>query len=595
MFRRLVLAGVVVVLGVGVAVQPAAAIPQQTDNGTAFEVRAASDEIPLGGNGTELYVSGLPVGTPIEITATGIGSPTLGSMIDGDPTANGVRTTVPANGTIPVANPPILGSGDYEFTVQRLDTGTTTRASITVTHEGGFTADFARDTYTGTPESVVPVDITTNYDRATLQLVDPNSDYRASVTVDDEDRTHTVWIDTSAPTNASELFTTELDAEATDRKRTGYLPELNGTYRLRLDPRVYGNRSNAANLTISSDGRARPTADEGQISAEALSDEFSTNDPGNWAFVRVDGVPDGVPVTAALNNPPTGYSQATLGAMLRGEQVGDDIRTIPYENGTIELSAIPAIRCLGADLSIEVQRLDTGQTATAEIATTYHSSVTGVIHRENYTVASGSVLPITLTRDCNELTLELTRVGSNASASIGLADDAPIERNETLWLDTAGAGNASGLFRSAVGTVTRNATTNFSDGALAPGTYRLQLTYGRYELDTATLSVTNQSSEQSPSGPMPDPPETPPSTPNTIVPPPATDTSTPDQTTGDRTVTEPSSSNRTAEGNAHRPAGTEPFGTTAATTDGSGPGFGPVIAALALAALSMLAARRNDD
>ena len=88
----------------------------------------------------------------------------------------------------------------------------------------------------------------------------------------------------------------------------------------------------------------------------------------------------------------------------------------------------------------------------------------------------------------------------------------------------------------------------------------------------------------------PTPSETPTSTPNTIVPSPTTDTPTADHTT-----TEPSPSNRTAEGNAHRPAGTDPFGTTAATTDGSGPGFGPVLAALALAALSMLAARRNDD
>ncbi|SEN49344.1 hypothetical protein SAMN05216388_1003245 [Halorientalis persicus] len=198
MFRRLVLAGVLVaVIGsVGLAVQPPAATPQEAENATAFEVRAASDEIPLDGNGTELFVSGVPVGTPIEITATGIESPTLGSMIDGDPTADGVRTTVPANGTIPVANPPVLGSGDYEFTVQRLDTGATATDSVTVTHEGDFTADFARDTYTGTPGSVVPVEITTHYDRATLQIVDPNSDYRASVTVDDEDRTHTVWIDT---------------------------------------------------------------------------------------------------------------------------------------------------------------------------------------------------------------------------------------------------------------------------------------------------------------------------------------------------------------------------------------------------------------
>ena len=590
MFRRLVLAGVLVavLVGVGVAVQPATAISQGADNGTAFEVRAASDEIPLDGNGTALYVSGVPVGTPIEITATGIESPTLGAMLDGDPTADGVRTTVPANGTIPLANPPVLGAGDYQFTVQRLDTGATATDSITVTHEGGFSADFARESYTGTPGSVVPVEITTHYDRATLQLVDPDSDYRASVTVDDEARTQTVWIDTSAPTNASELFTTELDAEATDRELTGSLPELNGTYRLRLDPQVYGNRSNAATLTISPDATPRPTADEGGISAEAVSDIITTNDRAGWALVRVDGVPDGVPVTAAVHDPPTGFAQATLAAMLRGEQVGDDIRTTRYENGTIELSAVPAIRCLGADLSFEFQRLDTGATATAGIDTAYHSSVTGVIHRENYTVATGAVLPITLTRDCHELTLELTRIGANASASIGLADDAPIGYNETLWLDTTHAGNASGLFRSAVGTVTRNATTNFSDGALAPGTYRLQLTFGRYELDTATLSVTNRSSEQSPPEPTPELPETPASTPNTVVPP-----STADTPTTHRPTPAATPSNRTAVGNAHRPAGTDPFGTTEATTDGTGPGFGPVLAALALAVLAARAARRN--
>ncbi|SEN49387.1 hypothetical protein SAMN05216388_1003246 [Halorientalis persicus] len=275
--------------------------------------------------------------------------------------------------------------------------------------------------------------------------------------------------------------------------------------------------------------------------------------------------------------------------MVRGRWAGGDIVTNRYENGTVELSTTPAMRCLAADLTLAFQRLDTGRTATAIITATVEQEAGGDLHSRNYTVARGAVLPVTLTRECHELTLELDRTDPNASASITLAEDEPIERNETLWLDTTHAGNASGLFRSEAGTVTRNATTNVSDGALAPGTYRLRATFGRYELDTATLSVTNRSSGHSPTEPTPEFPETPQSTPNTIVPPPT------DTPTTHRPTTTATPSNRTAAGNAHRPAGTDPFGTTAATTDASGPGFGPVLAALAVAVLAVLAVHRTGD
>lgn len=590
MFCRLVLAGVVVavVAGVGVAVEPAAATPQQAENGTAFEVDFADADIAQ--ESTQLNVYGVPAGTPVEVTIDGMPRPTLIELFDGEPTANGVHVTVPANGSVPVDAPPACSTGDYDVTVQRLDTGGTATTHYTVTSELLADAEFSAADYGTTPDGVVPVTIETECHGVTLRIVDPDSAYSASITFDDGERNHTVWIDTARPTNASALFTAEIDANVTDRGRTEDLSELNGTYR--LIAAQYDDTLGTANLTISPDATPRPTAGEGTISAEALSDQFTTNEAGDFLFLRIDGVPGDVPVTAVLRDPPAGYSQTTLAAMIRGEQVGDDIRTTRYENGTIELSAVPAIRCLGADLLIGFQRLDTGATATAEVSAVHESSVRSHFHRENYTVASGGVRPLTLTRDCHDLTLELARTDSNASASVELDADAPIERNETIWLSTSRAEDASGLFRSEVGTPTLNATTNFSAGALAPGTYRLRSTFLRHELGTARLTVTNESADGSTPDRMPDLPEQSPSTPDA----PITDATRTDTPTTNTPTTDATPANRTAEGNAFRAAPTDAFGpTTTAETDGSGPGFGLPLTALALAVLAVLAARRTDD
>lgn len=73
----------------------------------------------------------------------------------------------------------------------------------------------------------------------------------------------------------------------------------------------------------------------------------------------------------------------------------------------------------------------------------------------------------------------------------------------------------------------------------------------------------------------------------------ATDTPRTDAPNASLTATDATPANRTAAGNAIRPAGTDPFGPTETTTTASGPEFGPVLAALALVALAVLLARRT--
>ncbi len=74
-----------------------------------------------------------------------------------------------------------------------------------------------------------------------------------------------------------------------------------------------------------------------------------------------------------------------------------------------------------------------------------------------------------------------------------------------------------------------------------------------------------------------------------------TDTSRTDTVGAGHTVTDATPSNRTADGNARRPAGTDPFGpTTTAETDGSGPDFGMPLTMLALVVLTVLVTRRTD-
>ncbi|WP_139203427.1 hypothetical protein [Halorientalis persicus] len=576
----------------GLAVQPAAATStsaQTADNGTTMDVQFDRDAIHVGdGTGVQAHmeVDNVSSGAEVEITAAGLSEGALAAMIDGDMTANGVRTTVPANGTIPVHGPPSCTTGDFEFTVQRSDTGATATAPLTLTILGDLDVQFERANYSGTPGSVVPVTIDAECADLRVGIADPDSDYQVSVAIDDDDRNHTLWIDTAEPMNASQLFTAEIDANTSGYRRSGTLTKLNGTYRLFVgsSPRT----PFTANLTVTPNGTPRPTAEDA-LSVEVYSDLFVTNDDSQsrpFPFGLRD-LNSNVPVTAHLRNATADIPSATFAAMVSNGSIREDPRVHRFENGTVPLFIPAGMRCRTGELTVAFQRLDTGATAMAETTAAANAAVGGSLHRRNYTVESGSVLPVTLTRECHDLTLELTRTDSEATASIELGTNRSVERNETVWFDTGRAGTASGLFRSEVGTPTRNTTTDFSDGALPLGIYSLRTIYNDHEIDTATLTVTNESADGPPSDSTDGSSGITTPTPNTIVPPP-TETSTTEHTTADRPTTDPPT--------------TGPLPTVAITdsatavatsseTAGTGPGFGPGLALVALAAVIVLALR----
>ena len=235
--------------------------PQATpDTGTrhdTFAVTVSDPEVDAEGGRTNFTFEGIEPGTPVEASvpaAPDVLPPSLlARSFPGEATSDGVRFRVPPNRTVPFALPRSAScrSGDFEFAFQRLDTGAVARDDVSVVRELVADASFARSNYTVERGGVVPIHIrNTCLSELTLRVDGIDSAAGASVSVRNDDRNATVWLDTARPAESDRLFRTEPTDDRTNTSVSAPRPAFEADDRFRLSVRYDGDELATARLRV---------------------------------------------------------------------------------------------------------------------------------------------------------------------------------------------------------------------------------------------------------------------------------------------------------------------------------------------------------
>jgi hypothetical protein len=599
----ILLAGLAVGVAVGVAA-PNTDAPGAA-NDTTPQVEFDDDQIDAADGGTtNLTVSGIAPGTPVEITTGGYYSTAKGYppsllalMVDGTPTDDGVRVRVPDDGRIPVDfAPATCETGEFEFTVQRLDTGAASSGHVSVVRYDVAEQSFVQRNYSGRRGSEIPIRTVTNCHGVGLHVWDPDSAFNASALVEDDQRYSTIWLDTTHPDNASRLFGTGLGTNVTKATVTEPPAQLNGSYRMMVtsrllyheDDRIAGgdvrNRPQRTwlNVTTAPKGSEEPTNDSDAASLDVSFNDYSVEvgagDVKETAL-SVAGAEPGTPLAITAD----AYPPSLVARLVNGTLAGERVRVTVPENRTIPVDFGPAT-CRPGGLTFTAKRLDTGTESSATVAAEMPLDWDASLTRDRYDVYPRDTIPITVETDCHGAAVRLWDPDSPLNATAVVDNDDP---NVTLWLDTSTPGNASQFWTAQAGDSLTNVTVSRPPAELN-GTYRLAVGYWEIRdgepfvpmSQPATLRVTSSATTDQPTRTTETPADKAETRPSTTAPPTSESV---------EPITRAETATQTPATTA-RPASTA---TRSNTTAGDGAGFGLAIAFTALAGVALLVVRRR--